>query len=102
MISDNPFALWVYLSQTPLLWLTVTLLVYAATDALSHAPGPIACRVECWDRLVAAKSKLVCGRRRVSWMADATRTLRLYACWCAEQALALIPPDQVDPRSEGS
>lgn len=39
MISDNPFALWVYLSQTPLLWLTVTLLVYAATDALSQATG---------------------------------------------------------------
>ena len=29
-MSDNPFSLWVYLSQTPLLWLTVTLLVYAA------------------------------------------------------------------------
>lgn len=39
MISDNPFALWVYLSQTPLLWLTVTLLVYASTDALSQATG---------------------------------------------------------------
>ncbi|TAH67855.1 MAG: LrgB family protein [Rhodopseudomonas palustris] len=38
-MSDNPFALWVYLSQTPLLWLTVTLLVYAATDALSQATG---------------------------------------------------------------
>jgi predicted murein hydrolase (TIGR00659 family) len=39
VISDNPFALWVYLSQTPLLWLTVTLLVYASTDALSQATG---------------------------------------------------------------
>jgi predicted murein hydrolase (TIGR00659 family) len=38
-MSGNPFALWVYLSQTPLLWLTVTLLVYAATDALSQASG---------------------------------------------------------------
>ena len=35
--SSGPFALWVYLSQTPLLWLTVTLLVYAAADALSAA-----------------------------------------------------------------
>lgn len=34
-MSSNPFALWVYLSQTPLLWLTVTLLVYALTDACS-------------------------------------------------------------------
>jgi predicted murein hydrolase (TIGR00659 family) len=36
-MSDNPFSLWVYLSQTPLLWLTVTLLVYAAADAVSLA-----------------------------------------------------------------
>jgi predicted murein hydrolase (TIGR00659 family) len=36
-MSANPFALWVYLSQTPLLWLTVTLLVYAITDAVSQA-----------------------------------------------------------------
>jgi predicted murein hydrolase (TIGR00659 family) len=36
-VSDNPFSLWVYLSQTPLLWLTVTLLVYALTDAVSQA-----------------------------------------------------------------
>lgn len=34
-MSDNPFSLWVYLSQTPLLWLTVTLLVYAVADAIS-------------------------------------------------------------------
>jgi predicted murein hydrolase (TIGR00659 family) len=31
----DPFSLWVYLSQSPLLWLTVTLLVYAITDAIS-------------------------------------------------------------------
>jgi len=36
-MSDNPFSLWVYLSQSPLLWLTVTLLTYAATDAVSLA-----------------------------------------------------------------
>lgn len=35
----DPFALWVYLSQTPLLWLTVTLIVYAVTDAVSQASG---------------------------------------------------------------
>jgi predicted murein hydrolase (TIGR00659 family) len=35
--GDNPFALWVYLTQTPLLWLTVTLVVYAVTDAVSQA-----------------------------------------------------------------
>jgi len=36
-MSDNPFSLWVYLSQSPLLWLTVTLLVYAIADAVSLA-----------------------------------------------------------------
>lgn len=36
-MAPNPFALWVYLSQTPLLWLAVTLAVYAAADAVSLA-----------------------------------------------------------------
>jgi predicted murein hydrolase (TIGR00659 family) len=36
-VSENPFSLWVYLSQSPLLWLTVTLSVYAAADAVSLA-----------------------------------------------------------------
>ncbi len=34
---ENPFSLWVFLSQSPLLWLTVTLLVYTTTDAVSAA-----------------------------------------------------------------
>src|ERR1700760_4257491 len=34
-MNENPFSLWVYLSQSPLLWLTVTLLVYALADAVS-------------------------------------------------------------------
>jgi predicted murein hydrolase (TIGR00659 family) len=34
-MSDNPFSLWVYLSQSPLLWLTVTLSIYAIADAVS-------------------------------------------------------------------
>lgn len=36
-MTQNPFSLWVYLSQTPLLWLTVTLAVYALVDAISLA-----------------------------------------------------------------
>ncbi len=36
-MTNNPFSLWVYLSQTPLLWLTVTLAVYALVDAVSLA-----------------------------------------------------------------
>ncbi len=38
-MNSNPFALWVYLSQQPLLWLTVTMFVYATADALSLATG---------------------------------------------------------------
>jgi predicted murein hydrolase (TIGR00659 family) len=34
-MSASPFSLWVYLAQSPLLWLTVTLVVYAVTDAVS-------------------------------------------------------------------
>jgi predicted murein hydrolase (TIGR00659 family) len=36
-MKEDPFSLWVYLSQSPLLWLTVTLLVYSGADALSLA-----------------------------------------------------------------
>ena len=36
-MTENPFSLWVFLSQSPLLWLTVTLLVYATVDAVSLA-----------------------------------------------------------------
>ena len=36
-MSHSDFALWVYLSRTPLLWLTVTLIAYAVTDAISVA-----------------------------------------------------------------
>ena len=35
-MTDNPFSLWVYLSQSPLLWLTVTLLTYAVADAVAR------------------------------------------------------------------
>lgn len=37
--ASPDFALWVYLSRTPLLWLTVTLLVYALADRVSAATG---------------------------------------------------------------
>ena len=38
-MSATPFSLWVYLSQTPLLWLAVTLIVYAVTDSISLRTG---------------------------------------------------------------
>jgi predicted murein hydrolase (TIGR00659 family) len=34
-MNENPFSLWVYLSRSPLLWLTVTLLVYALAEEVS-------------------------------------------------------------------
>jgi predicted murein hydrolase (TIGR00659 family) len=36
---STPFALWVYLSSTPLLWLTVTLLAWLVADSLARASG---------------------------------------------------------------
>ncbi|HZW46253.1 MAG TPA: LrgB family protein [Microvirga sp.] len=38
-MSDQAFSLWVYLSQTPLLWLVVTLGAYVVADRLSQAFG---------------------------------------------------------------
>ena len=38
-MSSPDFSLWVYLARTPLLWLTVTLAVYALADALSQRSG---------------------------------------------------------------
>ena len=36
-MNGDSFSLWVYLSRSPLLWLTVTLVVYACSDAVSLA-----------------------------------------------------------------
>lgn len=38
-MTEPFFALWVYLSKTPLLWLTVTLVVYLIADRVSQASG---------------------------------------------------------------
>jgi predicted murein hydrolase (TIGR00659 family) len=35
----NPFAIWVYLSATPLLWLALTLVAWIAADAIARACG---------------------------------------------------------------
>lgn len=39
MVTDEVFALWVYLARTPLLWLTVTILAYCLCDRISTALG---------------------------------------------------------------
>ena len=36
-MKDNVFSLWVYLARTPLLWLTVTILIYCGCDRISAA-----------------------------------------------------------------
>ncbi len=36
---DNPFQLWVYLSATPLLWLTITVVAWLGADAIAKASG---------------------------------------------------------------
>jgi len=56
-------------------------------DALQYAPGPIVCRVELSGEIIEDTDKLCARHRKVIWMADATRTLHEFACWCAEQAL---------------
>jgi predicted murein hydrolase (TIGR00659 family) len=35
----NPFSIWVYLSATPLLWLTLTLVSWIVADAIARASG---------------------------------------------------------------
>lgn len=53
-MSAPDLALWVYLSRTPLLWLTVTLVVYVIADRASAAtnrhPSPIRFCIQsgCW------------------------------------------------------
>jgi len=51
-------------------------------DALTYAPGPIICRVKLGGRIIEGTDKCVASRRTVLWMADASRELRLFGCWC--------------------
>mgnify|MGYP001486563005 CR=1 FL=1 len=65
--------------------------------ALTYAPGPVLCRVECDDIVTEQDDKLVCRRRRIIERADITETLRYFA---RMQALSVIhlyddPPDVV-------
>jgi len=51
-------------------------------DALSFAPGPILCRVKCEGIILKGEDKIVATKRTVVYMFDASRMLRLFACWC--------------------
>lgn len=56
-------------------------------DALTYAPGPILCLVECEGDVVEDKDKLVCRRRRIVARRDATEGLRYFA---RMQALSVV------------
>ena len=58
-----------------------------AIDALSKAPGPIACLVTLGGEIAHGKDKSAAQERTVFWMVDATRLLRDFACNVAEIAL---------------
>ena len=70
-----------------------------ALDALGYAPGPIICRVELSDDVQTDGDKSVASKRRVLWMADATRTLREFAIWCAEEAIKAV--EKLDGLTDG-
>jgi hypothetical protein len=56
-------------------------------DALQYATSAIICRVRLHGQIVEGDDKACATRRTVIAMADATRTLHEFSCWCARQAL---------------
>ena len=59
-------------------------------DALQYAPGAMLCRVKCGGEIIHhgdPPDKLVCRRREVVWMLDATWYLHEFACLVAEKTL---------------
>ena len=58
-----------------------------AIDALTNAPGPIACLVTLGGEIARGRDKSAAQERTVLWMVDATRFLREFACDVAEVAL---------------
>jgi len=72
-----------------------------ARDAASFRRGPVVCRVRLSGRIIEGDDKCVASERTVLWMADASKTLRQYAIWCATRALKREEERKrkVDPRS---
>lgn len=52
-------------------------------DALKYAPGPIVCLVELRGEILEGEDKACATKRKVLKMADATKVLHEFACWCA-------------------
>lgn len=72
-----------------------------ARDAVSFRRGTVVCRVRLSGDIIEGDDKCVASERTVLWMADAEKTLRLFAAWCATRALKLVEKSgrKVDPRS---
>lgn len=60
-----------------------------AIDALYYAPGSLVCLVRCGGGVVEDLDKLVCSRREVVAMVDATEALQHFARLCAQDVLHL-------------
>ena len=63
---------------------------------LKWGSGTVLSLVTCGGRIIYGRDKFVCSNRTHLAVADITMTFHEIACWCAEQALALVDPD---PRS---
>ena len=64
-------------------------------DALTYAPGPILCLVDCDEIDAEENDKLVCRRRRIVARFDATTMLRTFARRCALDVIHLWKAPQV-------
>ena len=64
-------------------------------DALTYAPGPILCLVDCDEIEAEENDKLVCRRRRIVARFDATTMLRTFARRCALDVIHLWKAPQV-------
>lgn len=58
-------------------------------DALTYAPGPIACKVELGGTIIHGEDKMVASERIYLCVADATDVLRRFARLCALDAIHL-------------
>jgi hypothetical protein len=68
-----------------------------AIDALDNAPGARISRCLLHGQVIQDTDKAVATHRTCLWVADATRTLHEFACWCAEQAMDTIRKGGQEP-----